>query len=268
VLPGVMGAEAFAEAASFALPGWRVQAIEDIDFLAPFKFYRDEPREITIEATLAPDGSVDGEGVVATCRLLGSRQLPNQSEPQITTHFTGRVRLTPSTNQSAALATRSAPSVTNDAGAGRESIYRIYFHGPAYQVLERSWHEGNQQVGLMAEGLPPNHHPANLPLATAPRLLELCFQTAGIWELGTSGRLALPQHVAREVLLGSEETLSGRAYAVVTPRDGGATFDAEVIDSAGCVHLRMEGYQTIALPSPVDAESLRPLQPAALPAER
>jgi acyl transferase domain-containing protein/acyl carrier protein len=268
VLPGVMGVEAFAEAASFALPGWRVQAIEDINFLAPFKFYRDEPREITIEATLTPDGSAEGQGVLATCRLLGSRQLPNQTEPQITTHFTGRVRLTPSTNQSAAPAARLAPSVTSGAGAGRESIYRIYFHGPAYQVLERSWHEGDRQIGLMAETLPPNHHPANLPLATAPRLLELCFQTAGVWELGSSGRLALPQHVARVELLGSEETLSGRAYAVVTPRDGGLTFDADVIDSAGSLHLRMEGYQTIALRSRVDAELLRPLQPTTLPTGR
>ena len=44
VLPGVMGVEAFAEAALCLLPGWHVEAIEDVNFLAPFKFYRSEPR--------------------------------------------------------------------------------------------------------------------------------------------------------------------------------------------------------------------------------
>ena len=41
VLPGVMGIEAFAEAALCMLPGWHVEAIEDVNFLAPFKFYRE-----------------------------------------------------------------------------------------------------------------------------------------------------------------------------------------------------------------------------------
>ncbi len=30
---------------------------------------------------------------MADCRLIGRRTLPNQAEPQVTTHFTGRVRL-------------------------------------------------------------------------------------------------------------------------------------------------------------------------------
>ena len=50
VLPGVMGIEAFAEAALCVLPGWQVEAVEDVNFLAPFKFYRSEPRTMTIEA--------------------------------------------------------------------------------------------------------------------------------------------------------------------------------------------------------------------------
>src|SRR5208282_4580807 len=49
VLPGVMGIEAFAEAALCLLPGWHVAALEDVNFLAPFKFYRNEPRPVTVE---------------------------------------------------------------------------------------------------------------------------------------------------------------------------------------------------------------------------
>ena len=54
VLPGVMGIEAFAEAASWMLPGWTISAIEDVNFLAPFKFYRHQPREVTVEAVFSP----------------------------------------------------------------------------------------------------------------------------------------------------------------------------------------------------------------------
>ena len=56
VLPGVMGIEAFAEVARLLYPDRSVTAIEDVDFLAPFKFYRDEPRELKVLARFAPDG--------------------------------------------------------------------------------------------------------------------------------------------------------------------------------------------------------------------
>ena len=44
VLPGVMGIEAFAALAGLAVPGLRVADVEQVDFIAPLKFYRDEPR--------------------------------------------------------------------------------------------------------------------------------------------------------------------------------------------------------------------------------
>ena len=48
---------------------------------------------------------------------------------------------------------------------------------------------------MLAADLPANHSPAEQPLVMAPRLLELCFQTAGVWELGTQGRMALPNAI-------------------------------------------------------------------------
>ena len=257
VLPGAMGVEAFAELALLACPGSMVSAVAEIAFLAPFKFYRNKPRQLTLEAVLSPG---DGDEVVADCRLLGTRMLPNRPEPQVTTHFTGRVRMMLAAGPPGHAALGAVPGPVDRAVVGRDAIYQVYFHGPTYQVLERSWRHGASQVGLMAENLPANHYPGDRPLASAPRLLELCFQTAGVWELGTSGRLALPQHVTLVAAPGSEQDLSGRAYAVVTPRDEGESFDAEVVDDAGRVHLRMTGYRTVVLPVPIDAGLLRPLQ--------
>jgi acyl transferase domain-containing protein/NAD(P)-dependent dehydrogenase (short-subunit alcohol dehydrogenase family)/acyl carrier protein len=252
VLPGVMGIEAFAEAAQCMLPGWHVEAVEDVNFLAPFKFYRSEPRALTIETAIYPKG----DELVADCRLTGRRPLPNQTEPQVTSHFTARVRLAKE-----AVETLIGPHLGTPSGHVIEAadIYRLYFHGPAYQVLERAWWDGERVIGLLAKGLPDNHRPSDLPTLMAPRLIELCFQTAGIWEMGVQGRMGLPQHIDRVSVLRAPDRAESRLYALVTPNLQ-AGFDAEVVDMEGNCYVRLSGYRTVALPDAVDGEHLKHLQ--------
>jgi len=107
--------------------------------------------------------------------------------------------------------------------------------------------------------LPANHDPASKPTEIAPRLIELCFQTAGVWELGTGGRMALPTHIDRVVRYKPTKK-PGRLWAVVTPRENGV--DAEVIDESGRVQLRLEGYRTVVLPGTIEASSLAPIRTA------
>jgi hypothetical protein len=255
VLPGVMGIEAFAEAALRMLPGWHVAAIENVNFLAPFKFYRSEPRTVTVEAVIHPEPN----GVVAECQLVGVRKLPNQTEPQRTTHFTARVRLT---KQAPEPVTTSAMNSPIGHVIEAADIYRLYFHGPAYQVVERAWWDGNRIVGLMKKDLPSNHHPSELPVWMAPRLIELCFQTAGVWEMGAQSRMGLPQQIDRVSLLRSPDLAEGRLYAVVTPDQAQGSFDAEVVDQAGNRYVQLIGYRTVSLPNSIDAERLKALQMA------
>jgi hypothetical protein len=139
-------------------------------------------------------------------------------------------------------------------------IYRLYFHGPAYQVVERAWWDGNRIVGLMNQSLPDNHRPSERPTLMAPRLIELCFQTAGLWEMGVQGRMGLPQHIDRVSLLRAPELAEGRLYAVVTPHPDQASFDAEVVDAKGNRYLHLNGYRTVALPGGIAAEPLKALQ--------
>jgi acyl transferase domain-containing protein/NAD(P)-dependent dehydrogenase (short-subunit alcohol dehydrogenase family) len=256
VLPGVMGIEAFAEAAQCLLPSWHVAAIEDVNFLAPFKFYRNEARAVTVEAAIHPQQDT----LLADCRLTGRRTLPNQAEPQVTTHFTARVQLTKQ-----APTAENAPLVGLTDGRIIEAadIYRLYFHGPAYQVIERAWWDGNRMVGLLSKALPANHLPAELPTLMSPRLIELCFQTAGLWEMGTQSRMGLPLHIDRvsSLLLPVPETNQTRLYAVVTS-DGSGSFDAGVVDTKGNRYLHLSGYRTVAVPNAVDAEKLKALQAA------
>jgi NAD(P)-dependent dehydrogenase (short-subunit alcohol dehydrogenase family) len=256
VLPGVMGMEGFAEAVKWMLPSWRLDALEQVELMAPFKLYRGQPRPATIEAVFRPDGN----DVVAECKLTGSRVLPGQTEPQVTTHFTGRARLT---RRPVEDVTGEAPLAPTDSSATADLIYKLYFHGPAYRVLDSAWKSGEQMIGRMAENLQPNHYPPELPVVMSPRAIELCLQTAGIWEMAFTGRMALPLHADSVKLFRSSAEAPGPLFAVATPRQDGA-FDVDVTDNTGLRYIRLTGYRTIVHPDGVNAEPLQALQAAVL----
>jgi NAD(P)-dependent dehydrogenase (short-subunit alcohol dehydrogenase family) len=250
VLPGVMGIESFAEAAALVLPGWRVLEVDGIDFKAPFKFYRDEPRAITVTALLRPEG----EAIVADCRLTGTRSRPGQTEPQVTLHFTARVRLI---REAPREDLREACPVGGERELSPDEIYRVYFHGPAYRVVEKAWRSNGEAVGLFSASLPPDHQPFEEATVASPRLIELWFQTAGLLEMGTRGTMGLPLHVERLRLLRAP-TENARLFARVHPVDGG--FEGRVVDEEGRVHLVLEGYRTVELPNAVDEKGLEPFR--------
>jgi acyl transferase domain-containing protein/acyl carrier protein/NAD(P)-dependent dehydrogenase (short-subunit alcohol dehydrogenase family) len=255
VLPGVMGIEALAEVAKLIYPGHHLGAIEDVEFDAPFKFYRSQPRTVILQA----DFCTGGEDIVADCRLIGSRMLHGQSEPEITTHFRARIRLVAGAIPTAKQQAASGP------GAGEvvraEDIYHLYFHGAAYRVLESGWRAGKEVVGLYASNLPANHEPADLSTLVSPRLIELCFQTAGMWELATQSRLGLPYRVKRLVVHKSSDAAQTKLHAIIDPDENGG-FDARVVDSKGNAWLSLTGYHTMALPDPIDNALLEPLRKA------
>ena len=251
LLPGVMGVEAFAEVAKFALPDWHVAAIEDMRFQAAFKFYRDEPRTLLLRTVLRPEG----DEMVAECTLIGERKLRVSPEPLVTTHFTGRVRLTRSPMEPMSIEPVTLPRGPFIDAA---SLYKVYFHGPSYQVVERAWPEvsADTAVGVFAEGLPPDHTPESAPLLSSPRLIELCFQTIGTWELSAKGRFAIPHSLDRVVVFGGSEARPGPLVASVTARDDGERFDATVVDASGNVCVELEGYRSVELPGAVGPDEL------------
>ncbi|HUJ05009.1 MAG TPA: SDR family oxidoreductase, partial [Streptosporangiaceae bacterium] len=244
VLPGVMGIEAFAALARLAVPDMQVAGVEQVTFAAPVKFYRDEPRTLTITAVFRPDGP----DLVADCALTASRTLAGDQAPRVTTHFTGQVRL----------ATRAGrpehgqpPGGRADCAAGHGDIYRVFFHGPAYQVIDEGWHSGPAAVAALARPLPADHVPASTPTVTEPRLAEACFQTAGLWEIGQAGRMALPARADGVTMLHRPQP-DQQLFAMVQPTADGA-FDCRVVDGEGDVVLRVDGYRTVGIDSPMPA---------------
>ena len=162
-------------------------------------------------------------------------------------------------NQPATARERRVSGPNGELKVDSSQVYRVFFHGPAYQVIERAWWDGKRMIGLLAKDLPGNHHPPNLPTLMAPRLIELCFQTAGLWELAVQHRMALPQSVDSVRVLHTPGLAVGPLYAVVTPDAGDGSFGAEVVDGHGNQYVELRAYRTVALPDAINPELLRPL---------
>jgi NAD(P)-dependent dehydrogenase (short-subunit alcohol dehydrogenase family) len=253
VLPGVMGIEALVEAARLVFPGRYVGSIENVDFLVPFKFYRGEPRTVTVRATFQKEG----DDVVANCRLVGTRKLHGRQEAELTNHFTARVRLVTVARQTAKRREVAGPVEEKLVGAG--DIYKVYFHGPSYQVVERSWRAGDEVIGVFKKNLPSNHEPSELETLASPRLIELCFQTAGLSEMVGTSTMGLPHHIDQVDFLRPTADKPSTYFAAVTP-DKTGSFDARVVDDKGNVYLTVRGYRTMQLPNPIEEGLLERLK--------
>lgn len=128
-------------------------------------------------------------------------------------------------------------------------IYQSFFHGPAYQVIERAGVQGGQCVALMPHDLPPNTEPADVESLLAPRLLELCFQAAALWHVKTHNAMAFPLGFAAVTAYRQPAEADGRRlYGIAQTADNGDTFDAQVVDEAGNLFVELKGYRTVGRP--------------------
>ncbi len=263
LLPGVMGIEGFATAARHVATclgseqgEFRVAGLEDIQFLTPLKFYRSEKRRITWKAQVFHEK----EGLEAQVSLHSTLALRSR-QPEVVEHFKARVHLQPQ-GQPLPVPTIQPPHWNGAPKICTEDIYRLYFHGPAFQVLDCVQSAEGAVLGRLRTDLPAFTY-TQQPLETAPILVELCLQTAGIYEAGLTGKLSLPSAIRRLKVYPQPGAAAEPLFARVVPNrlpDGGLSFQAWVTDPSGRVFLEMDGYRTAALPYSVSADLLAPLQ--------
>ena len=130
-------------------------------------------------------------------------------------------------------------------------------------MLDRVEAAGERQViGCMAGELPLDTTDAGHRSLVGPRLIELCFQTAGVWEIGHTGQLALPAAVDR-VIVRDPAAGSGPLVAEVTANEDGTVFGARVRDGEGRVRVEIEGYRTSRMPNTLPEEQAGPFRSVA-----
>ena len=278
LLPGVMGIEGFLEAARsiaclLGLDEKFLSAgiLEDIQFQVPVKFYRDQVRHLFWKSSLMPGVN----GVSAYGSLESELERPHHPRERLQ-HFSGKITLGALTP----IPMAQLPAWDETRVLKSEDIYRLYFHGPAFQVLEEVCRSGDSLIGKLRMDRPPLS--TSLPLKiNLPILVELCLQTASIWEIGKTGFLGLPASIDSLTLypqlerasqatpeksskkLKSHSSIKAAIYAVVTPAvssDGQLIFNGQVFDARNKLLLELTGYRTAHLPYSVENDLLLPFQ--------
>lgn len=262
VLPGVMGIEGFSAAARHissvlgsARGSFQVQGLEDIRFLAPFKFYRNEKRRITWKAQVVRQS----EGLMAYVTLESNLATRRIRPAERVLHFSGRVHLVPAGEALDKVMVRPPHWNGSNTISGAD-IYRLFFHGPSFQVLEGVQLSGATVVGKLRENLPPLAGEKQA-FITRPALVELCLQTAGVWEISKTSVLALPESIGSLVFY-QVRSNDAPIFAEVLPRreNEQSLFDARVMDAKGRLYLELKDYRTSPLPYAVEPELLKPLK--------
>ena len=260
VLPGVIGIEGFSIASRHiaSVLGsnnglFEVDRLENVQFLAPFKFYGDHARTVQWNAVAFRTG----EGIKVEATLESDITRRNGGVEHFL-HFTGNVYLLPGEHGEQEMV--EPPQWNEKNLVTAKDIYKLYFHGPSFQVLESAQASHGMLLGKFnKESIQiADHEPSRF---ATPLLIEMCFQTAGLYEAGASGTLALPQSVGTLKLF--KQPLNGLAiYAEVKPRREGErySFDARVVDAKGNVFLELTDYRTVALPYKADEQLVNPLK--------
>ncbi|MBN2498504.1 MAG: SDR family oxidoreductase, partial [Deltaproteobacteria bacterium] len=247
VVPGVAVVECFAEACRLLGEEDEALAIEDLEFHAPLKLYRDEPRRAALR--VLPVWNREG-GRTWLLEMSSTRELAGGRQERLR-HHSARIH----TLRSGAVGPRREPATESPEEIRAATIYeRIFFHGPGFQVLERATLEGDRLTGWLDTARDQLPLGRQAVLSTQPMLLELAFQAAGLAEARETGRLGLPA-AARRIALHEHGGKPAHITARVEQR-ADQTQAVEVLDEGGRVLIALDGYRSAKLPSGLSAETL------------
>ncbi len=238
LLSTVMGIETIACAARALRPEAVVTAVSDVQVGPPY--------------FVPTGGSGRVEVTLSESPLLHGRLRDPFADDPGRVHFCADV----STAAAAPSPTRVPGATPAGPAVHAEDIYGLFFHGESFRVVDSAWFDDDVFVGRLARDLPPIVEPARAS-AMAPLLIELCLQTAGLWELAVTDRMTIPHRIERIVRHTSADSSTQRLRAVVRPHalEGSAgdyRFDAAVLDDDATVHLTVQGYRTTEFAHPYD----------------
>ena len=297
LLSTVMGIETMACAVRRARPDARIESITDVRVGPPYLLPGDGPGsvEVTLSSVTLSSEALSSEAL--SSEALSSEALSSEALSSVTLssegHGSGAVRCEvrsdgpePHFTADVVLAGSADGPPVRPPGSRRPelaartvssaAIYRLYFHGPSFRVIDVAGIDlagalGRTAVARLARGLPPIVEPARRSIA-APLLIELCLQTAGLWDLAAGNAMTIPRSIERVRRFSDVDSDSATAlYAVVEAGvdDGGPRFDATVVDAEGRVHLAVDGYRTTPFGHPYDGraaarirDQLGPISPA------
>jgi hypothetical protein len=257
ILSTVMSLEAMGEAALTLAPGSAIRSVSELIKRTPLFVSDGVPAIIEVEVLAEADD-------VLRCRVVSDPDGSKVPHDEALVHLAPRL-IGP---QAAATPLTGRPGPSID----QALIYRLFFHGPSFQIIGSAHLQHGGLVATLAADLPALVD-APTPSALAPRLIELCLQGAGLLELTGTGRMMIPRSLDLVARHGDIDCDSGLTLRAVVRRrleagadpagapdpgsepagaEGPMVFDAAVLDDEDQVHLEVLGYRTAPYDQPVD----------------
>ena len=218
LLGTAMSLEAMAECAA-ALCGKRPRRITDVKSGADCLV----PEAKTLACALESDGSriraalLDGDSLVCACVL----------------HF----------DPPAPPPARARPAIRRMAVSG-DVVYGCFFHGPAFQVVERAWVSGSGLAAEMRAPLPPLFRGRPYGTVLPVRALEFCLQSSGLLDAASRKYMSVPLGIGG-IELYCPDACDGLWAAA---EFNGPGSDICAYDRSGAPVLAVKDYRTKPMP--------------------
>ncbi|WP_423972044.1 SDR family NAD(P)-dependent oxidoreductase [Elusimicrobium simillimum] len=237
-VPGVMGIETFMEAATL-VTGQKPKGLQDVHFYLPIKLLRNRPQAVTVKGTV-----VNGQ-----CEMEIESDFINSKGVKMgdtRRHFTARTLANPQSNWAAV---KDSIKLSNKFIATNEDIYKRYFHGPSFQVLEGVLSITDNTV-LARYKRPAEKLFTDGPkkLIAYPLLIEAAFQACGYRDLSVDNRMNLPDSIGQCIVHGKGESPESLyLYGVYKGLsiEGKSIYDAYVFDEDMNLWIELSDYYGI-----------------------
>ncbi|MBI4656107.1 MAG: SDR family NAD(P)-dependent oxidoreductase, partial [Elusimicrobia bacterium] len=238
-VPGVMGIETFAETAR-VFTGKTPKSLGDIHFYMPIKLLKNNPLEVRIICVSRhgkPEMKMESNFINAKGIKLGSTR----------THFSARVQDAPESSWNPD--EKPAVPKTKKFKVTADTIYKTYFHGPSFQVLEGILSIKKEEVlAVYKKPSAPLWETANPELLFHPMIIEAAFQTCGYRDIYFEKKMTLPDalgHIIIHNFSQPPETLYIHAVYKGQDPSGKSLYDAFVFDADGNIWLELQDYAMI-----------------------
>lgn len=246
VLPGV-GAMEIMRAAATVLDPEAINAVfEDVRFRGPIKVFKEDPFEAEVEVRRIQDS--DGTSSSYHARIVSwfmDREGRKVGAPRL--HHECKLRPMPVSGAHSIDVEMWRESIW----VPSEDIYAVFFHGPAFMLLEHLLLQGDGEgIRFRYRDTPEMD---SMFANRVPAIMEAVFQTGAGFGLEHKGIMALPTGIDRvTVFSGGSEPRDGELRPTRVTQDGPDgrnvfRFDGFVRDTAGRVIIELQGIQMVEL---------------------
>ncbi|NLO92117.1 MAG: SDR family NAD(P)-dependent oxidoreductase [Elusimicrobia bacterium] len=239
-VPGVMGIETFMEAAALFL-GQTPGGLQEVRFALPIKLLRSRPQKVRVTAADA-----DGDAFMRIESDFVNPKGVKLGDPRL--HFAAR-SMPAGGKLKWETMNRPVVPVSFTPAVDKETIYKTFFHGPSFQVLDAIVSIDEKTVmAVYRRPSKPLWETGDRYLLACPLLIEAAFQACGYRDLHIAKKMTLPDAIGKVHIFnrGDQPDTLG-IWSVFKGKDdnGYSIYDAFVFDQRGRLWVELEDYKMV-----------------------